>query len=55
MAPRCARDIEDFAELALIEFGAGRDAVFDQHLAQAVRDLFMQGGAWDRDDFSTHL
>ena len=41
-------------ELAFVELGAGRDAAFHQHLAQAVRHLLVQGGARDRDDFGGH-
>ena len=42
------------AQLAFVELGAGRDAVFDQHLAQALRHLLVQGGARDRDDVGGH-
>jgi len=56
-AQRCARDIENRAEFALIKFGARCDAVFNQHLAQSVRRLLMQGGTSNGkngDDFSDH-
>ena len=50
-------DIQDFAELALIELGTGGDAAFDQHFTQAKRYLRMQGGSrggFQRNDFSAH-
>ena len=53
-AQRRARDIEHFTQFALIELGARRNAVFNQHLAQAVRHLLMQRGSGNGDDFSSH-
>ena len=38
------------AQFAFVELGAGRDAAFDQHLAQAMRHLLVQGGAGNGDD-----
>jgi hypothetical protein len=53
-AQRRARHVQQLRELALVELGAGCDGTFDQHLAQAMRHLFVQGGARDGDDFCAH-
>ena len=54
-AQRRARDLQHFGQLALVELGAGRDAVFHQHLAQALRHLLVQRGAGDGNDVGGHL
>ena len=46
--------LQHLAQLALVELGAGRDAAFDQHLAQALRHLLVQGGARDGDHVGSH-
>jgi hypothetical protein len=49
-----SRSGEHFGELPFVELGAGRDLVFDQHLAQPLRDLLVQGRARNGDDFCCH-
>ena len=56
-AQRRARDLEHLAEFALVELGAGGDATFHQHFAQALGHLLMQGGGRGRaegNDGSAH-
>src|SRR3984957_11780148 len=45
-----ARDLQELAQLALVEFGAGGDATFDKHRAQVSRHLVMKGAAYDLND-----
>jgi hypothetical protein len=49
-----ARHVQHLAQFALIELGARREPVFDQHLAQSACHLFVQRGTWDGDDFCSH-
>ena len=52
------RDLQHLAELALVEFGAGRNPTFDQHLAQLLGHLLVQCGAGNGgqgNDVGTHF
>ncbi|MNZ95536.1 hypothetical protein D3C78_1146920 [compost metagenome] len=42
-----ARDAQQRAQLALVEFGAGGDLALHQHAAQPFGHLFMQRDAWN--------
>jgi hypothetical protein len=46
--------VQGLAQSALVQFGAGRNLVFHQHLAQPMRQLVVQCGWRQTQDFSGH-
>jgi hypothetical protein len=46
--------VEGFAQGSLVQFGARRNLIFDQHLTQTVGQLIMQGSGWQAENVGGH-